>query len=76
MLSAKKEDNSYQYRVDYNETFTPPVACFNATRILIVLATHKGWLLHQLDVKSIFFNRELKEEVCVEEAPNFIIESI
>jgi hypothetical protein len=32
----------------------------NTIRMLIVLATKYHWKLHQLDVKSAFFNGELK----------------
>jgi hypothetical protein len=44
-------------------------------RTLISLAAQKGWLLYQLDVKSAFLNRELKEEVYVEQPQGFVIQS-
>ena len=41
--------------IDYEETFTP-VAKLNTIMMLIVLATKKHWMMHQLDVKSAFLN--------------------
>jgi hypothetical protein len=43
-------------------------------RALISLVTQIGWLLYQLDDKSAFFNRELKEKVYVEQPQGFIIQ--
>jgi hypothetical protein len=44
-------------------------------RTLISLAAQKGWLLYQLNVKSAFLNRELKEKVYVEQPQGFVIQS-
>ena len=53
-----------QEGIDYNEAFAP-VARLEAIRLLIAFASHKGFKLHQMDVKTAFLNGELKEEVYV-----------
>ncbi|XP_073111778.1 uncharacterized protein [Elaeis guineensis] len=63
---------SQQFGVDYEEIFGP-VAHLDASRAFISLSAQKGWLLYQLDVKSAFLNRELKEDVYVEQPQGFII---
>ena len=50
--------------LDYQETYTH-VARIETIRLLMALATFKGWKMQQLDVKSIFLNGSLKEEVHV-----------
>nr|KYP39031.1 Retrovirus-related Pol polyprotein from transposon TNT 1-94 [Cajanus cajan] len=62
---------SQQPGVDYNETFAP-VARLDTIRALIALAAHKGWNIHQLDVKSAFLNGILEEEIYVEQPPGFV----
>ena len=39
--------------IDYEETFAP-VSCLEALRIVLALATSKGFKLFQMDVKSAF----------------------
>ncbi|KAF3615141.1 hypothetical protein FXO38_35281 [Capsicum annuum] len=43
-----------QYKVDYDETFA-------MVQTLLALASIKGWILHQLDVKNAFFHGDLEE---------------
>ena len=50
--------------IDYEETFAP-VARIDAIRILIAFAAHMEIKLYQMDVKSVFLNGYLKEEVYV-----------
>lgn len=40
--------------------------------MLISLATKKHWMIHKLDVKSLFLNGELKEEVYLEQPEGFV----
>ena len=40
--------------------------------MLIALATKNHWRLHQLDVKSVFLNGELKEKVYLTQTRGFI----
>ena len=57
--------------IDYAETFAL-VAKLNTIRMLIALATKYHWKLHQLDVKSVFLNGELKEEVYLTQPNGFV----
>ncbi|RZC09022.1 Retrovirus-related Pol polyprotein from transposon RE1 [Glycine soja] len=64
---------SQQPRIDYNETFAL-VARLDTIRALIALASHKGWSIHLLDVKSAFLNGVLEEEIYVEQPQGFVSE--
>jgi hypothetical protein len=35
-------------------------------RAIIAMATTKGWLLHQMDVKNVFLHGNLHEEIHME----------
>jgi len=61
---------SQEEGIDYEETFVP-VARIEAIRILVDFATHMEIKLYQMDVKSAFLNRYLKEEVYVIQPPGF-----
>ena len=63
---------SQQPGIDYNETFAP-VARLDTIRTLIAMAAQKGWLLHQLDVKSTFLNGELEKDIYVEQPQGIIV---
>jgi len=62
---------SQQPGINYNETFAP-VARLYIIRALIALAAQKGWNIYQLDVKSVFLNGVLEEEIYVEQPQGFI----
>ncbi|KHN25158.1 Copia protein, partial [Glycine soja] len=64
---------SQQPEIDYNETFAP-VARLDTIRALIALASQKGCSIHQLDVKSVFLNDVLEEEIYVEQPQGFVSE--
>jgi hypothetical protein len=49
------------------------VARIETVRLVVAVATYKGWTMHQLDVKSAFLNGPLKEEVYVKQPPGFEI---
>ena len=57
--------------VDCDETFAP-VAHIESIRILLVLACHLKFKLYQMDVKTAFLNRFLKEDVYVAQPKGFI----
>jgi hypothetical protein len=50
--------------LDFEETFAP-VARLESIRILLAHAAHHSFKLFQMDVKSAFLNRPIKEEVYV-----------
>nr|GFC52101.1 retrovirus-related Pol polyprotein from transposon TNT 1-94 [Tanacetum cinerariifolium] len=50
--------------IDYDETFAQ-VAQIEAIRLFLAYATHKDFIVFQMDVKTAFLNRILKEEVYV-----------
>jgi hypothetical protein len=56
--------------VDFDETFAP-VARLESIRILLSIACHLGFKLHQMDVKSAILNGILQEEVYVEQPKGF-----
>ncbi|KAL8105546.1 hypothetical protein AgCh_029365 [Apium graveolens] len=62
---------SQQKGIDYEETFAP-VARLEAIRIFLAYAAHKKFTVFQMDVKSVFLNGELEEEVYVEQPPGFV----
>ena len=51
--------------IDYEETFAP-VARYTSIRAIMALATKLERKLHQIDVKTIFLNGVVEEEVYVE----------
>jgi Reverse transcriptase (RNA-dependent DNA polymerase) len=56
------KDYTQTYGVDYQETFAP-VAKMNTVRILLSIVINQSWTLYQLDVKNIFIQGTLEEEV-------------
>jgi hypothetical protein len=61
-----------RHDIDYNEVFAS-VAQLDLVRLLIALATHEGWEVHHMDVKSTFLNGDLQEGVYIEQPTSFII---
>lgn len=62
---------THEEGIGYDETFNP-VGRLEAIRILITFAAHKNFIVYQMDVKSAFLNRDLAEEVYVEQPPGFV----
>jgi len=56
--------------IDYGETFAP-VARLEVVRLLLAFACMSGFKLFQMDVKSVFLNGIINEEVYVEQPPGF-----
>jgi hypothetical protein len=57
--------------VDFDETFSP-VAHFESLHMLLALAVLEDWHIHQMDVKSVFLNGVLDEEIFMEQPQGFI----
>ncbi|GJX28600.1 retrovirus-related pol polyprotein from transposon TNT 1-94 [Tanacetum coccineum] len=60
-----------QEGIDYDETFAL-VARIEAIRLFLAYAAHKDFTVFQMDVKTAFLNRILKEEVYVGQPPGFV----
>ena len=63
-----------EYVIDYEETFTL-VARISSVRALLVVAVTSKWDLFQMDVKNVFLNRDLSEEVYMQPPPSLSVES-
>ncbi|GJU50469.1 retrovirus-related pol polyprotein from transposon TNT 1-94 [Tanacetum coccineum] len=57
--------------IDFEESFAP-VARIEVIRIFISNAASKNMTIYQMDVKTTFLNRELKEEVYVSQPEGFV----
>nr|GEV23296.1 retrovirus-related Pol polyprotein from transposon TNT 1-94 [Tanacetum cinerariifolium] len=55
----------------FKESFAP-VARLEAIRLFIAYATHKSFLVYQMDVETTFLNGPLKEEVYVNQPDGFV----
>ena len=56
---------------DFDEMFAPR-ARLESIRILLAIASHLNFKLYQIDIKSIFLNEILQEEVYVEQPKGFV----
>ena len=61
---------SQQEGIDYTENFAP-VARLEAIRLLLSYEINHGIILYQMDVKSVFLNGVIEEEVFVKQPPGF-----
>nr|GEY06118.1 hypothetical protein [Tanacetum cinerariifolium] len=57
--------------IDFDESFAP-VARLEAVWIFIAYAAHKSFPIYQMDMKTVFLNGPLKEEVYVAQPDGFI----
>jgi hypothetical protein len=55
---------------DYDETCAH-VARYTSIRGIMSLVASMGWSLHQMDVKTIFLNGAIEEEVYIEQPQGF-----
>ncbi|GJR80297.1 retrovirus-related pol polyprotein from transposon TNT 1-94 [Tanacetum coccineum] len=57
--------------IDFEESFAL-VARLEAVRLFVAYATHKSFLVYQMDVKTSFLNGPLKEKVYVNQPDGFV----
>ena len=57
--------------LDFDETYAPLIARLESIRILLAYATYHGFKLYPMDVKSVFLNGPIKEDVYVEQPSDF-----
>ncbi|GKA14700.1 retrovirus-related pol polyprotein from transposon TNT 1-94 [Tanacetum coccineum] len=57
--------------IDFKESFAP-VARLEAVRLFVAYATNKSFPVYQMDVKTTFLYRPLKEEVYVKQPDRFV----
>nr|GFA31314.1 retrovirus-related Pol polyprotein from transposon TNT 1-94 [Tanacetum cinerariifolium] len=57
--------------IDFEESFAP-VACIEAIHIFIANAVSRNMDVYQMDVKTVFLNDDLKEEVYVSQPEGFV----
>ncbi len=62
------------FRVPYNEIFAPVVK-FVSICCILALATIEDMEIHQMDVKTAFFNGDLEEDMYMEQPKGFTQES-
>ena len=58
--------------IDYFDTYAP-VTSISTTRLLITLDAIHNLVVHQMDVKIVFLNGELEEEVYMKQPEGFIM---
>ena len=61
---------SQEEGIDYGETFSP-ISRLEGVGTLLAYATHRGFKVYQMDVKSAFLNEILDEEVYIEQLEGF-----
>ena len=59
------------YGIDFEETFSL-VAKMAIVRAVIAMVATKGWELQQMDMKNVFLNGELQEEVYMEHPEGYV----
>ena len=61
--------------IDYEDTFVL-VERYTYFKTIMVLASMMKWSLHQMNVKTIFLNHVIEEEVYIEQQQGFEVEDI
>ena len=61
---------SQEEEIDYKETFSP-VVLFNTVRFMLSIAVHENLHLRQFDIKTAFFDGNLKEDIYMKQPEEF-----
>ena len=64
-----------EYRIDYEEETFAPIARISFVCALLAVAAASKWDLFQMDVKNVFLNGNLSEEVYMQPPPGLSVES-
>jgi hypothetical protein len=59
-----------RHGIDYDKVYAP-VAHLESVRLILAFAGHSGWPVHHMDVKTVFLDGELDDEVYVSQLPGF-----
>ena len=59
------KDYKHTECLDYFDTYSPMMR-INSVRMMLVIATLKNLEVHRMDVKIVFLNGELDEEIYIE----------
>ena len=57
--------------MDYTETFAP-MTKMDYIRLVLAISASKHWEVHHMDVKSVFLQGDLKEEICMNQLEGYI----
>jgi hypothetical protein len=57
---------------DFFDTYSP-VSTLTTIHVLLLLAASHGLLIHQMDVKTTFLNREMEEEIYMTQPDGFVV---
>jgi hypothetical protein len=63
-----------QQGINYTENFTL-VAKMNYVQLILSFDARFGREIHQMDVKSVFLQGDISEEIFMEQPPNFVTDS-
>jgi hypothetical protein len=58
--------------IDFEETFSP-IERLEAIKMFLEFACFRSFKIYQMDVKSLFLNGTLEEEVYIEQPEGFIL---
>ena len=60
-----------KHGIDYDEIFSPVVQ-FVSIRTLLAFTVQHGMIIHQMDVVTAFLNRELEEELYMQQPEGYV----
>ena len=60
--------------INYEETFSP-VAMIKSIRIMLAIVAYQYYEIWQMDVKIVFLNRNLEEDVYMTQPDGFVLDS-
>ena len=58
--------------MDYFDTYSPIIR-IASIRILFVIASIYKFVVHQMDVKTVFLNGDLEEEIYMEQPESYVV---